>query len=151
MEDLASEFATLLPFGTPWLVLGKLLRCLAMGRFSLARRGSSWTRGELVTWLLVATLDSRSLALWSGIANQPEDVCEPTAWEPTPGVRIESSSLFYYPVTTHCVWPDGHTMSLVPWQLNAATLLLFTVTVAVFVRTAVRAHRHRSTRRHTVR
>ncbi|SFT82516.1 hypothetical protein SAMN04487904_109158 [Actinopolyspora lacussalsi subsp. righensis] len=147
MEDLASELATLLLGGTPWLVLGKFLHWLATGRVSLARRGSSGVRVELVGWLLLATLDAHTAALWSGIANQPEDVCEPTAWEPTPGVRIESSSLFDYPVTTHCVWPDGHTMGLVPWQLNAATLLLFTATVAVIVHTAVRTHRHRSTRR----
>ncbi|GAB3547921.1 hypothetical protein J2S53_002358 [Actinopolyspora lacussalsi] len=147
MEDLASELATLLLVGTPWLVLGKFLHWLTTGRISLARRGSSGVRVELVGWLLLATLDAHTAALWSGIANQPEDVCETNPWKLSSDVYIESSSLFDYPVTTHCVWPDGHTMSLVPWQLNAATLLLFTTAVAVVVHTAVRAHRHRSTRR----
>ncbi|SDP16916.1 hypothetical protein SAMN04487905_102245 [Actinopolyspora xinjiangensis] len=143
MEDLAGEFATLLLVGTPWLVLGKLLHWLATGRSSLAPRGSRGVKGELVAWLLLVTLDSHTAALWSGIANQPEDVCEPSAWEPTPGLYIDSSSLFDYPVVTRCVWPDGDTKTLVPWELNITTAVLLTAAVAVAVHAAVRAHRHR--------
>ncbi|SDJ67183.1 hypothetical protein SAMN04487820_101187 [Actinopolyspora mzabensis] len=149
MEDFAIEFTTLLLFATPLLILVKILQMLLTQRLPLLARGSGWGMFELVTWLLVAALDSHNLALWSGIANQPEDVCETNPWKLSSDVYIESSSLFDYPVTTHCVWPDGHTMSLVPWQLNAATLLFFTTAVAVTAYAALRAHRRRRARHHT--
>ncbi|ASU79982.1 hypothetical protein CDG81_18870 [Actinopolyspora erythraea] len=151
MEDFAIEFTTLLLFATPLLILVKILQMLLTQRLPLVSRGYGWAMFELVTWLLVATLDSHTLALWSGIANQPEDVCEPNAWKPSSDVYIESSSFFDYPVATHCVWSDGHTMSLVPWQLNAATLLFLTAAIAVTAYAAVRAHRRRGARQHTTR
>ncbi|WP_017976620.1 hypothetical protein [Actinopolyspora halophila] len=151
MEQFAGELGTLLLFGTPLLVLTKVSHGSMTRRISFAPRGSRTAAIELVAWLLLATLDSHTIAFWSGFANQPEDVCEPNAWSPTPGLHIDSGSFFDYPVVTRCVWPDGHTTDLVPWQLNAATLLLFTAAVAVTAYAAVRARGGRSAGQHTPR
>lgn len=51
------------------------------------------------------------------------------------------ASFFDYPLVTRCVWPDGHTTSLVPRELNAATPLFLAAATAVAVHAAVRAHR----------
>ncbi|ASU79985.1 hypothetical protein CDG81_18885 [Actinopolyspora erythraea] len=149
MADFASEFATLLLFGTPWLVLGKLLHWLAAGRISLAPRGSRGVKGELVAWLLLATLDCHTAALWSDFTIQPEDKCQRYGFSSNSHVHIDGSSFFDYPVVTRCVWPDGDTKPLVPWELNITTAVLLTAAVAVVVHAAVRTHRHRRAPQHT--
>lgn len=68
MEQLAGEISLMLLAGTPFLVLAKLVHALATWRLSLARRGSRLAKAESVAWLLLAAVDSHTMAPWSGLA-----------------------------------------------------------------------------------
>lgn len=147
MEDFASELANLLLLLTPLLILVKILQVLLAQWFPLAPRGAGWARVELVAWLLLATLDSHTVALWSDFTIQPADKCQRYGFSSDSHVRVAGSSFFDYPVVTRCVWPDGDTKTLVPWGFNITTAVFLTAAVAIVVHAAVRAHRRRRTKR----
>jgi len=132
------QFATLLLFGTPLLVLAKLVHGLATRRLSFAPRGA---RVELVAWLLIGTVDSHTAALWSSAANQPADLC--SRYRPALGenVHISSGDFFDYPVDARCVWPGRESVSITPWPLNVLTAAFFAAAVAVTAYFAIRAYR----------
>ncbi|GAB3496559.1 hypothetical protein [Amycolatopsis cihanbeyliensis] len=149
MEQLASDAAVMLLVGTPFLIFAKIVHGLATRRVSLAPRGSRGARAELVVWSLIAAVDSHTLALWSSVANQPEDLCAP--YRPAMGadVYLDGGYFLDYPVEVRCVWPDGGSVNVVPWPLNVATALLFVTAVAIAAHAGVRAYRRRRARHHT--
>ncbi|WP_019853028.1 hypothetical protein [Actinopolyspora mortivallis] len=91
MEDFAIEFTTLLLFATPLLILLKILQMLVTQRLPLVARGSGGAKGELVAWLLLATLDSHTAALWSDFTIQPEDKCQRYGFSSNSQVYIDGS------------------------------------------------------------
>lgn len=144
MEQFASDVATLLLVATPVLVLAKLVHGFSAQRMSFAPRDSRGAKVELVAWLLLAAVDSHTLALWSAFANQPEDLC--ARHRPALGgdVHISGGDFFDYPVTAECVWP-GESVTVTPWPLNILTALFLVAALAVTAHAAIRA-RHSTAR-----
>jgi hypothetical protein len=140
VELFAAEVATVLLVGTPVLVFVKLVQMLAAQRLTFARRGSRGAKAESVGWLLLAAVDSHTLALWSTFANQPMDLCGQYRPDLGNNVHIASGGFFDFPRNAQCVWPEA-SVAVTPWPLNVFTALFFAAAVAVTTHAAVRAYR----------
>lgn len=148
MERFAGDIGITLLVGTPLLVFVKLVCALATQRLSFAPRGSRRAKVELVGWLLLGAIDSHTLAVWSNIAHQPEDLCSRHRPDLDENVYISGGDFLDYPVTAHCVWFSGERVSVTPWPLNIVTALFVAAAVAVTtyaVRAYVAHGRKRST------
>ncbi|WP_019816193.1 hypothetical protein [Saccharomonospora saliphila] len=143
VEDLAFELATLLLVGTPLALLGKLVHALTTRRHSFAPPGTRRARAEPVVWLLLGAVDFHVLAFWSTFTLQPEDLCTPHALSIDTGVRRAEGSFFAHPAESRCVWPDGSSVNMVPWPLNAGTAVCVAAAVAVAGYGIVRSRRRR--------
>ncbi|MCT2582456.1 hypothetical protein [Actinophytocola gossypii] len=141
MEEFASDIALMFLVCTPLLVFAKVVHGLAAQRLSFASRGSRGVKVELVAWLLLGAVDSHTFALWSGVANQAEDLCAKYRPELGDNVYLSGGYFFEYPVNVQCVWPAGGTVTVTPWPLNAATALFAAAAVTVTAYTVISAYR----------